>query len=63
MAPIIMLMLFVFSAGMTATLVLGRPVIWYLDGKKKESIQLLLSTLFAFFILTVLAFFIFIATV
>lgn len=54
--PMMMLMLFVFSASITATLVLGRPILWYLDGRKKEAISLFLSTLAVFFIVLVLVF-------
>jgi len=55
--PIAMLMLFVFSAAFTGILILGRPVIWYLDGKKKEAIYLLFYTLLVFFVINLLAFF------
>ncbi len=55
-APIMMLMLFVFSAAVTGTLVLGRPILWYIDGKKKEAIYLLFSTLLAFFGIMLLTF-------
>ena len=55
-APIMMLMLFVFSASVTSTLVLGRPILWYMDGKKKEAITLFLYTLSCFFTIMLLAF-------
>ncbi len=55
-APIAMLLLFVTSAAITGSLVLGRPILWYLDGKKKEAVLLLGATLAALFCLTVLAF-------
>ncbi len=42
--PIIMLLLLVFSAGLTGSLVFGRSILWYLDGKKKEAVSLLLYT-------------------
>ena len=48
--PMMMLMLFVFSAAVTSTLVLGRPILWYLDGKKEDAISLLLYTLLIFFV-------------
>ena len=32
--PIAMLLLFVFSAALTGSLILGRPALWYLDGRK-----------------------------
>jgi len=50
LVPIIMLLLFVTSAAITGSLVFGRPILWYLDGKKKEAIQLLVYTL-AFLVL------------
>ena len=53
--PIFMLMLFVFSATVTATLMLGKPVLWYLEGKKKEALQLLGHTLGIFFIIIMVA--------
>jgi len=43
--PILMLTLFVFSAALTGSLVLGRPILWYLDGKKKEAVNLFVYTL------------------
>lgn len=61
-APIMMLMLFVFSAAITATLVLGRPILWYMDGNKKDAISLLFYTLLVFFIIMLLAFTVLIAT-
>ena len=59
--PIAMLMLFVFSAAFTGLLVLGRPVMWYLDGKKKEAISLLFYTLEIFLIITVIVFLLLVA--
>jgi hypothetical protein len=54
--PIAMLMLLVVSAAITGSLVFGRSILWYLDGKKKDAVSLLLSTLGALFIITVVAF-------
>jgi hypothetical protein len=51
-APILMLSLLVFSASITGSLVLGRPILWYLDGKKKEAVQLFVYTLACFFFMT-----------
>jgi hypothetical protein len=56
LVPIVMLSLFVFSASVTGLLVFGRPVLWYLDGKKAEAISLLGYTLGFFFIIITLAF-------
>lgn len=54
--PIAMLLLFVLSASVTGLLVLGRPVLWYLDGKKKEAVSLLMTTIGFLSIITVIAF-------
>ncbi len=54
--PIAMILLFVFSASLTGVLVLGRPVLWYLDGKKKEAVSLLLTTVGFLFLFTLCAF-------
>ena len=37
--PLAVLMLFVVSATIVGTLVLGRPILLYLDGKKKEALR------------------------
>jgi predicted ABC-type exoprotein transport system permease subunit len=54
--PIFMLMLLVFSASLTGALMLGKPILWYLEGKKKEAVTLLGYTLGIFFVLMLLAF-------
>lgn len=54
--PIVMLMLFVLSAAITGSLIFGRPVLWYLDGKKKEALNLFIYTMAIFFILTLVIF-------
>lgn len=43
--PIFMLLLFIISATITSLLVLGRPIQWYWEGKKKEAVTLLVSIL------------------
>lgn len=53
--PIIMLLLFVFSAAVTGLLVFARPLLWYWDGKKKEAFSLIVSTLLILFIITLIA--------
>ncbi len=55
-APVLMLSLFVFSAAVTGSLVVGRPLMWYLDGKKKEAVMLLGYTLATFFAMIVAGF-------
>lgn len=54
LAPIVMLSLFVFSAALTGTLIFGRPILWYLDGKKSEAVSLLAYTLAIFLAITIL---------
>jgi hypothetical protein len=53
--PVALLLLFVFSAALTGYLVFGKPVLWYLDGKKKEALELLFTTLGFFSVITTLA--------
>lgn len=54
--PVAMLLLFVLSASVTGSLILGRPILWYLDGKKKEAVSLLMATIGFLFGFTVFAF-------
>lgn len=42
--PIFMLTLFVLSALITSSLVLGKPLLLYWDGQKKEAVELLFTT-------------------
>jgi hypothetical protein len=53
--PIAMLHLFVFSAALTGSLVFGRPVLWYLDGRKQDALSLLFWTLVILLGFTLLA--------
>ena len=55
--PIGMLLLFVVSAAITGSLVFGRPVMWYLDGKKKEAVTLAAETVGALFVIMLIVFF------
>ena|SRR3989344_3758507 len=55
LVPIVMLSLLVFSVAVTGSLIFGRPILWYLDGKKKEALQLLIYTLGVFFGIMVVA--------
>ncbi|QQG52423.1 MAG: hypothetical protein HY931_03835 [Candidatus Falkowbacteria bacterium] len=43
-SPAVFLLIFILSALTTGSLVLGRPVMLYLDGDKKEGIKLLFLT-------------------
>jgi len=53
LAPIMMLSLLVFSAALVGALIFGKPILWYLDGKKKEAVSLLFYTLGVFLIITI----------
>lgn len=45
LGPVAFLMLFVLSAAVTGSLVLGRPILLYLNGLKAEAVRLLLYTI------------------
>jgi hypothetical protein len=55
LAPITLLLLFVFSAALTGFLLLGKPAQMYIDGKKKEALSLITYTLGFFFAFTLIA--------
>ena len=59
--PIAMLLLFVCSAVITEFLVFGKPVMLYLDGKKKDAIKLLGYTIGILILITILTFILLIA--
>ena len=52
LGPIMLLLLFVFSATVTGLLVLGRPAYLFLTGDRKTAISLLLYTVGWLFIIT-----------
>ncbi|HSD12301.1 MAG TPA: hypothetical protein VLC10_01970 [Patescibacteria group bacterium] len=56
LVPFAMLMLFVVSAAVTGGLVFGMPLLWYLDGKKREAVRLAAWTVAALAALTALLF-------
>lgn len=56
LTPVAMLMLLVLSVAIVGSLIFGRPIMWYVDGKKKDALKLLFWTLGIFFVLTVLVF-------
>ena len=53
-APIAFLMLFVLSAAIMGTLVLGRPVLLYVEGKKTEALKMFGYTVLWFAAATVI---------
>jgi len=54
--PVAFLMLFVLSATIVGALVLGRPIIFYLDGMKKEAVKLFIYTVVCMLALTFIVF-------
>lgn len=58
LVPIGMLLLLIFSAALTGSLVFGRPILWYIEGRKKEAIHLLIWTLGTLILITTLTFFV-----
>ena len=52
---IVFLMLFVLSATVMGTLILGKPVMMYIDGQKKEGVKLLGITIAWIFLIIVIA--------
>ena len=54
--PIAMLLLLVCSAAITGFLVFGKPIMLYIDGKKKEAVALLGYTIGILFLITIMAF-------
>lgn len=52
LVPISILLLLVCSASITGYLMVGKPILLYIDGKKKEAISLLAHTLVYFSIIT-----------
>jgi hypothetical protein len=54
LAPIAVLSLFTFSAGVMGYIFLSQPIQLYLDGKKKEAVNLFIKTLAVFGGLTLL---------
>jgi len=53
--PVVVLMLLVLSATVTGSLMFGQPAMWYVDGRKKQGLQLLGFTLISFAAITLLA--------
>lgn len=45
LSPVLFLMLFVLSASITGSLILGKPILMYISGEKSDAIKLLIYTL------------------
>lgn len=54
--PIAMIMLFLFSALVTGSLVLAKPILLYIDGFKKEALRLFFFTGLGLFVLMIIIF-------
>jgi hypothetical protein len=54
LTPVAVLLLFVVSATIVGALVLGRPVLLYMDGKKSEALKMFAYTLGWLFLATIL---------
>ena len=54
--PVMFLLMFVLSAAVVGALVLGRPILMYVEGQKKEAIKMFIATIFWLAILTAIAF-------
>jgi SNF family Na+-dependent transporter len=55
LGPVAFLLLFVLSAAVVGWLILGKPITWYLNGKKNEAILLFKYTIGWLFLLTIVA--------
>ena len=58
LGPVAFLLLFVFSASLSGAIVLGKPTLLYLEGKKKDAITLFGFTLSWFFVFFLVALFV-----
>ena len=61
LAPMVFLLMFMFSALVTGYLVLGKPIMMYMDGQKKEAVRLLFYTGASLFLLMLIGFVILLA--
>lgn len=55
-APMAFLLLFVISAAISGALILGKPIMLYLDGQKKDALQLFSLTLLWLILFLIIAF-------
>ncbi len=56
LAPISILLLLVVSAATMGLLIFGKPVMLYIDGQKREAVQMVVATTAALAIFTILLF-------
>ena len=55
------LLLFVISAAVMGVTIFGRPIMWYLDGQKKEAVRLVSYTLALLLFIAIIVFLILVA--
>lgn len=55
MTGVVVLLVFILSALITGSLVLGKPIMLYLDGKKAEAVKMVFYTGASLFVLLLLA--------
>ena len=55
MTGVVVLLVFILSALITGSLVLGKPIMLYLDGQKKEAVRMIFYTGASLFVLLLLA--------
>jgi len=56
LSGMVFLLMFVFSAALMGIIVLGKPIMWYLDGLKKEALKLVFYILGFLFVFLVMVF-------
>ncbi len=54
--PMAMLLLFVFSAALCGTLVFGRPILWYVEGRKNDALKLFSFTILLILLVVIIIF-------
>lgn len=53
--PVMFLLMFVLSAAVVGALVLGRPILMYVEGQKKEAVRMFIATIIWLAVLTLIA--------
>lgn len=56
LSAIAFLLTFVLSAAIMGIIIFGRPILWYLNGAKKEAVQLIFSTIIFLAVITGIVF-------
>ena len=56
LGPTAFLLTFVISAAVMGVVVFGRPVVWYLNDRKREAIDLIIYTIFFLIVIALIVF-------